>query len=136
MTWGVLDTNVLASGLGWPRSLPGRIVNWALSGRFMLVTSEPLLDELRRVLAYPRLARVIGEPGELVRLVSEVAVVVEPDREVTMIEHDPADNRVLEAVAAAQVDCVVSGDAHLLEIVTFEGVRIVSPREFIASENG
>ena len=135
MTWAVLDTNVLVSGLGWPRSLPGRIVNWAVAGRFMLVTSEPLLDELRRVLAYPRLAGAIGEPGELVRLVSEVAVVVEPDREVTVIEHDPADNRVLEAAVAAQADCIVSGDADLLEIVSFEGVRIVSPREFIVGES-
>lgn len=134
MTWAVLDTNVLVSGLGWPRSLPGRIVSWAVAGRFMLVTSEPLLDELRWVLAHPRLAGAIGEPGELVRLVSKVAVIVEPDRELTVIEHDPADNRVLEA-GAAQADCIVSGDADLLEIASFEGVRIVSPREFIASEN-
>jgi putative PIN family toxin of toxin-antitoxin system len=68
-------------------------------------------------------------------LVSEVAVVVEPDRELTVIEHDPADNRVLEAAVAAQADCIVSGDADLLEIVSFEGVRIVSPREFIAGES-
>lgn len=135
MTWAVLDTNVLVSGLGRPRSPPGRIVNWAVAGRFMLVTSEPLLDELRRVLAYPRLAWAIGEPGKLVRLVSQVAVVVEPDREVTVIEHDPADNRVLEAAAAAQADYIVSGDTGLLEIRRFEGVRIVSPREFLAIES-
>jgi putative PIN family toxin of toxin-antitoxin system len=99
----------------------------------MLVTSDPLLGELRRVLAYPRLAGTIGEPGELVRLLSEVAVVVEP--EVTVIEHDPTDNRVLEAAVAAQADYIVSGDTDLPEIASFEGVRIVSPREFIAAES-
>lgn len=135
MTWAVLDTNVLVSGLGWPRSLPGRIIHWAIQGRFLLVTSEPLLAELERVLAYPRLAAVIGNPAKLVRLISEVAVVVDPNREVTVIEHDPADNRVLEAAVAAQADYIVSGDTDLLEIASFEGVRIVSPREFIASEN-
>lgn len=135
MTWVVLDTNVLVSGLGWPRSLPGRIVDRAVHGRFVLVTSKPLLAELERVLAYPRLAKAIDGPSELVRLISEVAVVVEPDREVTMIERDPADNRVLEAAVAASADYIVSGDTDLLEIGSFEGVRIVSPREFIASEN-
>ncbi len=134
MTWAVLDTNVLVSGLGWPRSLPGRIVNWAVAGRFMLVTSEPLLAELERVLAYPRLAAAIDDQRKLVRLVSEVAVIVEPDREVTAIEEDPADNRVLEAAVAALADCVVSGDSDLLELVTFEGMPILSPREFTARE--
>ncbi len=135
MTWAVLDTNVLVSGIGWPRSPPGRVVNWAVGGRFVLVTSEPRLAELERVLAYPRLAAAIGAPVELVRLIGEVAVVVEPDREVTAIEGDPADNRVLEAAVAAQADYIVSGDADLLGIRSFEGARIVTAREFIASES-
>lgn len=134
MTWVVLDTNVLVSGLGWPRSLPGRIVDRAIHGRFVLITSKPLLVELERVLAYPRLANAIGDPGELVRLVSEVAVGVEPDGAVTAIEPDPSDNRVLEAAVAAQADYIVSGDAGLVEIGIFEDVRIVTAREFLASE--
>jgi uncharacterized protein len=132
LIWAVLDTNVLVSGLGWSRSLPGRIVNRALQGRFVLVTSKPLLDELERVLAFPRLAGVIGDPGELVGLISEVAVIVEPDRELTVIRNDPADNRVLEAAVAANADYIVSGDSHLLEIGVFEGTRIVTARAFIA----
>ena len=94
----------------------------------VLVSSEPPLRELERVLAYPRLAAAIGNPDELVHLISEVAVVVEPGRELTVIKRDPADNRVLEAAVAARADYIVSGDNDLLGLVTFEGVRIVTPR--------
>lgn len=132
MIWAVLDTNVLVSGLGWRRSLPGRVIDIALQGRFVLITSEPLLSELERVLAYPRLASVIAEPDELVRLVAEVAIVVEPGHELTVVERDPADNRVFEAAVSARADFIVSGDSDLLEIGEFEGVRVVTPREFIA----
>lgn len=104
----------------------------ALQGRFVLITSEPLLAELEQVLAYPRLASAIAEPDELVRLVAEVAIVVEPGRELTVVERDPADNRVFEAAVSAKVDFIVSGDSDLLEIGEFEGVRVVTPREFIA----
>jgi putative PIN family toxin of toxin-antitoxin system len=100
----------------------------------MLVTSKALLSELGRVLAYPRLAAVISEPDELVRLISEVAVVVDPDREVTVVRNDPTGNRVLEAAGAANADYIVSGDSDLLEIGIFEDTRIVSPRQFMASQ--
>lgn len=131
MIWAVLDTNVLVSGLGWPRSLPGRVVDWAIQGRFVLVTTTPLLDEFERVLAYPKLAQAIGEPDELVGLVAEIAVVVEPDRVLEIIQDDPADNRVLEAAVSANADYIVSGDSDLLEIGSFEGARIVTARAFI-----
>jgi putative PIN family toxin of toxin-antitoxin system len=58
----VLDTNVLVSGLGWSGP-SARIVDAVLVGRCTLITSAPLLDELRRVLAYPKLAAVFPEPA-------------------------------------------------------------------------
>lgn len=45
----ILDSNVIVSGLGWSGA-PARILDAALDGRLVLVTSPPLLAELRRVL--------------------------------------------------------------------------------------
>ncbi len=132
MIWAVLDTNVLVSGLGWRTSAPGRLVDLAVEGRFVLATSEPLLDELKRVLAYPRLAPFLQTTPELTRLVAEVAVVVEPTGKIERIERDPADNRVLEAAAAAHADHIVSGDRDLLDLGEFEGIAILRPREFLS----
>jgi predicted nucleic acid-binding protein len=38
---------------------------------------------------------------------------------------------VLEAAAAARADLIVSGDKHLLDLVAWEGIRILSPAEFV-----
>ena len=54
----VLDTNVIVSGLGWSGA-PAAILDAVSDDRLVLVTSAPLLAELRRVLEYPRLAKVI-----------------------------------------------------------------------------
>jgi predicted nucleic acid-binding protein len=51
----VLDTNVIVSGLGWPGP-PITILDAASDGRIVLVRSPPLLADLRRAPAYPKLA--------------------------------------------------------------------------------
>jgi len=51
----VADTNVLVSGLGWGGA-SAKILDAVRDGRLALVQSPALLAELRRVLAYPKLA--------------------------------------------------------------------------------
>jgi predicted nucleic acid-binding protein len=60
----------------------------------VLVTSPPLLAELRRVLGYPKLARVIDGAQQLVDLVEASSVVVLPTRVLAVVS-DESDNRVL-----------------------------------------
>ncbi len=60
----VLDSNVIVSGLAWAGP-PSRIVDAALDGQLEMMTSHSLLRELRRVFAYPKLAKVIGEGERL-----------------------------------------------------------------------
>jgi putative PIN family toxin of toxin-antitoxin system len=127
----VLDSNVIVSGLGWSGP-PARILDAALDGRLVLVTSPPLLAELRRVLGYPKLARVIDGAQQLVDLVEASSVVVLPTRVLTAVS-DESDNRVLEAAVAGAADYIVSGDDHLLGIGTFQRIPVLAPGEFVAS---
>ncbi|MGH6884966.1 MAG: PIN domain-containing protein [Geminicoccales bacterium] len=46
-----------------------------------------------------------------------------------MISHDPPDDVVLATALAAQADLLVSGDAHLLDLKSYQGIPIVSPAE-------
>lgn len=79
MIRAVLDTNTIVSGLGWGGP-PGAVLDAGLAGHFESVTNPALLEELRRVLAYPKLHAVIGDPDELIELLSLAAVVVTPTR--------------------------------------------------------
>ena len=130
MIWAVLDTNTLVSGLGW-YGAPSRVVDLAVRGRFILISSRPLLDELAEVIQRPKLAAHFPDPLSHVLLIETMAVLVEPTAKLEVIAQDPDDNRVLEAAQAGHADYIVSGDAHLLDLGLFDGMKILRPHEFL-----
>jgi putative PIN family toxin of toxin-antitoxin system len=130
----VLDTNVIVSGLGWSGA-PAAILDAVSDDRLVLVTSAPLLAELRRVLEYPRLAKVIQGGAQLADLVAASGVVVSPSRVLTAVRGDD-DNRVLEAAIEGSADYIVSGDTDLLDLGSFQGIPIITPGEFAATVLG
>lgn len=116
----VLDTNVLLSGLMLPESLPGRIVAAWRAASFTLVLSEPMLQEIRRVLAYPKISRRIGWDDQtmdtfvlMLRLHAE-SVAIEGVQ--AHVPSDPMDNTILATLIASEADVLVTGDGDLLEL--------------------
>lgn len=59
----VVDTNVMVSALVW-RGNPRRLLDQGLAAGWQFFTSAPLLAELERVLAYPRIADAIVRKGQ------------------------------------------------------------------------
>ncbi len=126
----VLDTNTLVSGLGW-QGAPARVLDATLAGRLTLVTSADLLGEFARVLAYPKLAAVIGECHEIVDAIATVAEIVFPTERLSVLRDEP-DNRVLEAAVAGSVDFVITGDRELQRLRRYRSFEILSAAEFLA----
>jgi uncharacterized protein len=129
VTRAVLDTNTIVSGLGWGGP-PGTVLDAGLAGHFEIVTSPALLDELRRVLSYPKLQAVIGDADELIELLALAAIVVTPTDTVELVR-DPDDNRLIEAAQAGQADIIVTGDQDLLTLERVDRIKILTPREFL-----
>lgn len=122
------DTNVFVSALVFGGK-PGRVLEFARNSA-VLVVSEPLLQELRRILTSKfgwTHDRALGVMRE-VALTSEL---VSPTIKITACR-DPDDNRILEAAVDGHADIIVSGDADLLSMASFRGVHIVSVAEFLA----
>jgi len=69
-----------------------------------------------------------GAVINLIRLRGDLAV---PVRIVTICR-DPKDDKFLEAALAGRADCIVSGDADLLNLTPFEDIPILRPAEFLA----
>lgn len=132
----VVDTNVLVSAVLSPVGAPAAILQAWHEVRFQLVTSVSLIDELRRVLALPRIANRLGwSPDErqlFLAAFEENAVVVAPEITLDAVTDDPADNRVLEAALAGAVDYIVSGDRHLLGLGAYAVIPIATPVRFLA----
>lgn len=127
----VLDPNVVISGLISPEGTPARLLATWREGRFELIVSPLLLDELRRALAYPKLRRhVTREDAELaVRWLAEGARSVEDEGlDAPLRSPDPGDDYLIALAAHARA-ALVSGDTHLLGL---QGrLPVYTPREFL-----
>jgi putative PIN family toxin of toxin-antitoxin system len=125
----VLDTNVLVSGLAYPTSVPGRIVEVWRGGGLDVVLSRYILDEMSRVL--PRLSRVQLSPIEIRDLVDSfmfLADVVEPDEGQDPDLRDVGDQQVLGTLRASQAEYLITGDKDLLALA--DKYSIVTPAAF------
>lgn len=136
MLRAVLDANVFVSALIRPQGPPGRILASFLEGpAFELVVSVSIFDELRRCLNYPQVRRRIAVTDEELDLwVAALDLIAEPTEgtmEVRGVSEDPDDDQYLAAALEGRAQFIVSGDRHLLDLRTYEGVRIVTPREFL-----
>ena len=135
MIRAVLDTNVIVSGILSGPGVPGRILKTWLEDRFHLVTSRTILEELRRVLRYPKISRRHGWSDarvlEFVEDVASLAILSPGVLRLTVVADDPSDDRYLECAVEGEAGYVVSGDRHLIGLAQYEGVEILSPRAFV-----
>ncbi len=130
----VLDTNTALSGLLWG-GVPGGLVDAAVAGAVELASSAALLAELQGVLSRQKFAAQLARRGLVVADVfggyAALVVLVTPAVIKPTVTRDPADDQVLAAALAAQVDFVVSGDADLLDLKSFLGIEIITAREAV-----
>jgi len=131
----VLDANVLVSALISAKGSPARLLVYWQEGKFDIVVSPAMLQELERVLHYPRLQQQYHLPEEAIRqflrLLMTHAIEVNPPEEIAVIDRDPSDNRYLECALAGEAQYIVSGDGHLLDLKEYRGIRILAPAEFV-----
>lgn len=126
----VLDPNVLIAALLSPRGTPATLIVRWLAGDFELVVSQQLLEELARVVAYPKIRAKISQDDadafvELVRSDAELASdPPTPERRST----DSSDDYLL-ALAEVEHALLVTGDEHLLGLA--DAFPIVTPRVFL-----
>ena len=128
----VLDANVLISAVFSPRGTPARLLPAWQAGAFELVVSPKLLAELRRALAYPKLARLVppADADAFAAWLGRAAeLAADPPGPSPVRSEDPADD-YLVALAATEQAVLVSGDRHLTVLASRIPVR--TSAEFLA----
>lgn len=134
----VLDTNVLISALLQPKGNPGKILEAAVDGRLTIVSSPRLLQELEGALSYPHIQKRLLESWTeddlrsfLLSFRNTVTEVSHEPPWKNWVPDDPDDDWVVACALAGKADYIVSGDQHLLALKQVDGIKIVSPAEFI-----
>ena len=129
----VLDTNVMVSALLKRDSIPARILTAVWDGQLQLLSSAPLLEELLRVLNYPkirkRLLAASIEIDQFLELLPFFVIEVVPDDGSAPMPRDPADRMVLATLIAGSADWLVTGDEDLL--VLADQFPILTPTAFV-----
>jgi uncharacterized protein len=135
MIRAVLDANQYVSALLKPRSNPARVIELVHEGQMTLLVSPAILDEVRRVLTYPKLKKLHGRSSQeidgFLGKLMKVALLTPGILSVSAVKDDPSDDIYLACAVEGKADFIVSGDHHLTELKVFQSIRIVSPAAFL-----
>ena len=135
MIRAVLDANVYVSAAVRPEGPPGQIIDRFLRrGAFEIVMSQAIVDEVLRALAYPKVRKYIRSGLDAELWFEDIVVLshfVDANPEFAGASKDPDDDKYIAAAIEGRAGFVVAGDSDLLDLTEYEGVRIVSPREFL-----
>lgn len=122
------DTNILVSAL-LSKGNESEFIRKAEQGKFKLILSFPILEELREVISRQRFNYSFERINQFLAYIISISEIILPSVELDIIKEDPDDNKILECAISGKADYIVSGDKHLLNIKEYEGVRIIRTQE-------
>ena len=131
----VLDTNIIISGTIMDHGIPYQILNIWKKGDFTVIISEPILQEIDRVFHYSHIKskRFLTEQDieTVLQTLIKYSINVPIELKIEAILDDPEYNKFIEAAVEGNADYIVSGDRHLKSLKVYQGIKIISPSEFI-----
>jgi len=126
----VLDTNVFVSSVffGGP---PHKILEAWRDGKIQLLLSPAILEEYQRVMRELAVRFPEIKVEALINFIVVHSEIILPPSLPSVIQADPSDDKFLECAVAGEATCIVTGDKHLLKLLTFRRIPILTPRQFV-----
>jgi uncharacterized protein len=125
----VLDTNIYISAIFW-KGASYKIVGKAADGEFEAIASDEIIKELTNVLGRD-FGRDKDEISEIIKSLRLFVRFVETKSKINAVKDDPADDRILECAVDSHSQYVITQDNHLLKLKNYNGVKIITPNEFL-----
>jgi putative PIN family toxin of toxin-antitoxin system len=126
----VLDTNVLISGILFGGN-PRKILELAIQRKIDAYISPPIFTEFKEVLLRPKFGLTNEKCYLIAKEIEDIFCFVFPQITVDIIKDDPDDNHILECALVANAKYIITGDPHLLNLESFEKIKIISPATFV-----
>jgi len=128
----VIDTNVFISAFGWDGK-PEAVLRLLEQRLIINHTTDEIYDELRRVVAYPKLKFSASLQAKILEFAFCWSVFVPHAEPVSVVAADPDDDKFIACAIAAGASHIISGDPHLLAIGSYQNIRIQTPALFLES---
>ncbi|EQD53954.1 PilT domain-containing protein [mine drainage metagenome] len=125
----VLDTNILVSGL-LHNGKPRRLIDLAIQGKVIIVSSVEMIDELKEVLSREKFG--LSKEAQVTMMdfvirLSNITVVKSKFKAV----RDPTDDMVINTAHDGNAAYIVTGDKDLLELEKFGEVGIIKASKML-----
>lgn len=136
----VVDTNVIISAILNPHGKPTQIINAIIDGKLILITSHAMIDEVRRVLFYPKIKNLLKKKKRatpenisknFIDRLFKLANITSDEIKLDVIQDDHDDNIFLACAVEGKADFIISGDQHLTTLKNYKEIQILSPAEVI-----
>lgn len=131
----VLDTNVLVSGLLSPSGAPGEVVRMFVSGNIEIVYDARIIYEYEEVLKRPKFGIAHGYVDDIISFIEHFGHLT-AGVPLKMRLPDIDDEVFLESAISGKADFLVTGNIGHFPAASRQGVRVVTPREFIGVWRG
>jgi len=127
----VIDTNIYLSGLIFPKSPPGKILELARQKKIEVYISDFILYEIRKVLVI-KFDYTEEMAGKFIEEILKFTKIIRPGIKVNEIKDKKDDNHILECAVSAKADYLVSGDKkHILTLKIYRKIKIINARDFL-----
>ncbi len=122
----LVDSNVIISALLWPNSNPANALVLVIR-EHELYLCDQILDEINDVIKRKAPLAL----GALNKFIEDLEFIKIPEAVIGSVSiSDIKDQLILNAAIAADVDVIVSGDKHFLELI-IDKPDIVNPSSFL-----
>jgi len=126
----VLDTNVVVSGIFRPLSKAASILRLVADGTIHLAYDFRLLSEYREVLGRSKFSFAKEDVEAFLQQVEREGFLVS-GKPLKLHLPDPDDEAFLEVALSVKAKVVVTGNKRHFPKKEYEGIRILSPSEFL-----
>lgn len=136
----VVDTNLLISAIIAARSIPDQLMQLWKEDRYILITSDQLLDEIKDVAErdhfkkyYPLFSKLSAELIDNLSLSADLVNHL-PEENLPIHCRDAKDDKLLACAIGGQAEYLVTGDNDLLALngnKKLKNLTIITARQFL-----
>jgi putative PIN family toxin of toxin-antitoxin system len=126
----VIDINIFVSSFLWEGN-PKKVVVRAIEGTDELYITKEILEQISEVMNRPKFKIDKESINYYIKSIEEIANEIICTIKIQDGSRDIDDNIILECGITGNVDYIITGDDDLLVLKEFNGIKIVTPKEYL-----
>ena len=107
------------------------VLERVIEGIDELFITKELLDEIEEVLGRPKFHADKEEIYFFMNSIEEIGNRIIPKMQIKNGSRDKTDKKYIECGMAANVDYIISGDIHLLELREYGKIKIITAKKYL-----